>query len=268
MTASSSTTPGPRPERWYQRRIDAHFGGRPSPAGERELRAHLPACASCRDYYDRHLELAALDPQRALPTRERLARGLGLAVAARTPPRPLVLSLAAATALGALVLATGLNARPALQARGGDAPGSQLLVYELAPGEAPRPLTAEAQVRGESGLAFAYANIGRKRHLLVFAVDDERRVYWYHPTWSDAQQDPVAIDLAPDAEIHEIPAAITHPLAGRELEIFGVFTDDALSVRQVEALIARAPLDGHGRLVLPLERAEVTRLELRLAGGR
>jgi hypothetical protein len=268
MIASSSAVPGPRPERWYQRRIDAHFRGHASPDGERELRAHLSACARCREYYERHLELAALDPQRSLPMRERLARGLGLAAAARAPRRPLVLSLAAAAALGALVLASGLGARPALQARGGDAPGSQLLVYELAPGQAPRPLAAQAQVRGESGLAFAYANIGRKRHLLVFAVDDERRVYWYHPTWSDEQQDPVAIDLASDAEIHEIPAAITHPLAGRGLEVFGVFTDDALSVRQVEALIARAPTDGQGRLVLPLEGAEVTRLDLRLAGGR
>lgn len=267
MTALAIATDS-RPERWYQRRIDAHFRGRGSPGDDRDLRAHLSTCAACRAYYERHLELAALDPQGAVPMRERLARGLGLGAARPVAPRRRVaLTLSAALALGAVALVFGLRARPELQARGGAAsPGSQLLVYELAPGAGPRPVVSE--VSGESGLAFAYANISRKSHLLVFAVDDDRRVYWYHPTWSSLREDPVAIDIERDDAVHEIPAAITHRFAGRRLQLFGVFVDGALSARQVEAVVARAPLDAKGRFQLSIAGADIRRLDLRLVGGR
>jgi hypothetical protein len=269
MTASASVI-APRPERWYQRRIDAHFGGRGAPAEERELRAHLPACAACRDYYDRHLRLAELDPAGALPMRARLARGLGLAATPAAAPRRLML-LSGALALGIAALTVGLGSRPGLreqvQARGGAAaPGSQLLVYELANDKPPHPVTSE--VRGDSALAFAYANVGRKRHLLVFAVDDDRRVYWYHPTWRTPEEDPVAIDIVQDDQVREIPAAITHHFAGPRLQLFGVFVDEALAARQLEALVARAPVDDQRRLQLSVAGAEVTRIDLRLVGGK
>jgi hypothetical protein len=226
----------------------------------------LPMCGACREYYERHLELAALDPERAVPLRDRLARGLGLvSPAPAAQQRRLTLALSAAMAVGAVAIAVGLGARSDLQARGATTSASQLLVYELATGQAPRPVLSE--VRGGSGLAFAYANIGRKQHLLVFAVDDDRRVYWYYPAWRSLEEDPRAIDIVRDDAIHEIPAAITHHIAGRRLQLFGIFVNDALSARHIEALVARAPMDEHQHLLLSIAGADVTRLDLLLVGG-
>ena len=50
------------PERRYRRLVDAHFRGRLSPPGEREMRGHLVTCGPCRAHYDRHLLLARVDP--------------------------------------------------------------------------------------------------------------------------------------------------------------------------------------------------------------
>jgi MFS family permease len=57
--------------------VERHFAGTILPVEERSLRPHLPGCDPCRDYYERHLVLARLDPE-ALSAQERLARGLGL----------------------------------------------------------------------------------------------------------------------------------------------------------------------------------------------
>src|SRR5690348_7744043 len=62
--------------------VDAHFAGNISPARERELRSHLPACETCRDYYERHLLLTALDPAANKP-QDRLGVGLGIAPSRR-----------------------------------------------------------------------------------------------------------------------------------------------------------------------------------------
>lgn len=150
------------------------------------------------------------------------------------------------------------------QARSAAGPASQLLVYEVDRRHASRQATGRID-RG-SALAFAYANAAHRRRLLVFGVDEDRRVYWYHPAWSDARENPVAVPIEDDGALHEIPQAVTHALAGRRLEIFAAFGDDALSVRDVEAALARAPADAAGRPVVTLPGWDVTRYELALAG--
>ena len=75
MTATSSSHladgGGGAPEPRYRRLIDAHFAGRPSPAGEQELRRHLVTCPACRGYYDRHLLLGRIVCACALPMSDR-----------------------------------------------------------------------------------------------------------------------------------------------------------------------------------------------------
>jgi hypothetical protein len=256
-------------DRRYRRFIEAHFRGQISSGGEREMRVHLVDCADCRAYYDRHLCLARIDPQAALPAGERLARGLGLA-----PPGPdrrgrrrwLVLA-AAATTCAVGLLAVGRGGAPAdPQPRGGAAPGSQLLVYEVAKETAAHPVGTE--LRADRGLAFAYANIGHKQRLMVFAVDEDRRVYWYHPGWQSPADDHTAVVIERDDAFHEIPQAIAHRFRGRRLQLYGVFLDRAMSVREMEALVAGAPADERGRLELGVAGADVTRLELALVPAR
>lgn len=246
--------------------IRAHFRGRISPNGERVMRLHLVDCADCRADYDRHLGLAVMDPSAALPAIDRLARGLGLPARRRAAPGWLAFAVGAAACAAAL-LAVGLGRSPGgLQPRGGAAPGSQLLVYDVANGKPAQSVVSE--LRPDSRLAFAYANIRHKQRLMVFAVDEGRRVYWYHPAWQRADDDPAAVEIARDDGLHEIPQAVAHRFAGRRLQLFGVFLDRPVSVREMEAIVARAPADEKGRLSLGVAGADVTRLDLNLVPAR
>ena len=254
----------------HQRKlIDRHFAGIGPPAAERAMRAHLVDCSDCRTHYERHLHLVALDPQAALPRRERLARGLGLSsqpVAPRAPRRWFGLAAASAACAVALVASGLLRAPGASQPRGSrPSARSQLLVYEIAKGAAARQ--AAHEVRVDSALAFAYANIAHRRYLMVFAVDDAHRVYWYHPAWEKAADDPVALDIRRDDAVHELPQAITHRFTGRRLRLFGVFADRPLSVRQIEALVGRATADGQGHIRIDVPDADVTTLDVGLVTG-
>jgi len=253
--------------RRQQALIDRHFSGTSAPRREHEMREHLVACADCRDHYERHLRLVAVDPGGALPRDERLGRGLGLAArpAAGRGARPwLALSASAACAVALVVVVAG---RPSttLQARGvARAPGSQLLVFEVGkrPPATVRP--ASSSIRPDSALAFAYANMSHRRYLMVFAVDEDRRVYWYHPGWEKPADNPTAIDIERDDVVHELRQAITHRFSGRRLQLWGVFMDRPMSVRDVEALIARAPADPGQGIRIEVAGADVTRLDLRL----
>jgi hypothetical protein len=89
-------------------------------------------------------------------------------------------------------------------------------------------------------LAFAYRNSARKGRLLVFAVDEHGHVYWYHPGWSDAGQNPTAVPISAEPGLHELPAAVLHKFDGERIMIHALFTDRELSVRQIEAAVASA----------------------------
>jgi len=266
MTASLFIDRGAgAPERRYRRLIDAHFACRSSPAEEQVLRRHLVTCGRCRAYYDRHLSLERIDAGQRHSMSDRLASGLGLSRGPRLSRRPWSIAVAtAALAACALLLVTG-GRRPSNPQARGARPGSQLLAYELARGRAPRPVGAD--LRTDSGLAFAYANIGHKQRLMIFAVDvdDGRRVYWYHPAWTRSAENPIALAIEGDEALHEIPQAVTHHFAGRRVQLFGVFLDHALSARDMEDLVAKAPVDQRQHLQLDISGADVTRLDLALA---
>jgi hypothetical protein len=221
---------------------DDHFAGRIEPSREKLLRAHLTQCASCRAYYERHLLLARLDPQ-ATPARERLARGLGLAPR-RAPfffrAAPLALAFAgAALTLLCFLFFTPPRADGASEfaARGGPAAANpKLLVYTVRQNEqSQRP---DKTIQSTDALAFAYANPGGFKHLLVFGVDEHGHVYWYFPEWSNATTDPRAIEIGVAADARELPEAINHELDGRKLTIYGIFLDEQPSVRRIERLVA------------------------------
>jgi hypothetical protein len=262
--------------RRQQALIDRHFAGTGTPEGEHRLREHLVGCGDCRGRYERHLTLAAVDPGAAVPRAERLARGLGLAPAprarAQATRRWLTLALSASAACALVLIAVRPTRAP--QPRGASAtPGSQLLVYEV--GRSPAAASARqispdvtSSIRADSALAFAYANIARRRFLMVFAVDEARRVYWYHPAWETAADNPMAIAVEPDEGVHELPAAVTHRFSGRYLQLWGVFMDRAMSVREMEALVAGAPADEHGGIRLDVAGAGVTKLDLRIEAVR
>jgi hypothetical protein len=214
--------------------IDRHFAATISVEDETQLRAHLPGCASCGERYRRHLLLASLD-RRVPSARRRLARGLGLPVSPRARVWP-ARALVAATALAALVLI----ARPRAAERP-DVPAARGLgardvgfiwIYRLANGAAPALVVDHVAPNDE--LAFAYANPAGKRYLAIFAADEHGHVYWYYPGWPAGARPPAAFHARAGAGPFELTEAVRHPLDGRRLDLYGVFSDEPLGVDALE----------------------------------
>lgn len=229
-----------------------------APRDEHALRGHLGACASCRALYQRYLLLARFD--RRIPSAEdRLARGLGLA--RRRPwARPMAIALSLAAVLVALHL--GRELRPE-HARAGDAdytarggaPADDdpaLYVYRVAGGGPPLPVL-DGAIRRSDELAFAYRNRAGWQRLLVYAVDEAGRVYWYHPGWTDAATAPAAVAIDGGPERHELAEAVAQPLPAGRIQIHAIFTDEAIDVQAIE------------RGVRPARRAELV-IALDVAG--
>lgn len=227
--------------------IKRHFRGDVSSGEEGELRAHLPACAACRGYYDRFLLHARLTRSGRSPS-DRLAIGLGLhpapaqGVRALLAPWPLA-GVAAAVAL-LLVLGRGTLESPASDfgARGAATPSrSALEIYRVPHNQKPAPV--EGVISPDDELAFAYRNPLKYKHLLVFGIDDARTVYWFHPAWNGQAATPVAISIAPGVGPHELGEAVRHDLREGTLRVIGLFTNSPLSVAVIEERIRRGALD-------------------------
>jgi hypothetical protein len=252
--------------------ISAHFAGRASPSAEAEMREHLPTCSACRACYRRHHLLARLDPA-GLAAEERLARGLGFGGRrAAGTPRWLVLGLplAGAAAAVALVVGTPSHRSPgdhtaAVEetpvARGpasATGPAPRLLIYRFAAhsdlrtnlrsdatgGAAARaPELVERSMRGDDELAFAYTNPAGRRYVAIFGVDEDSRIYWFHPTWPVGAPAPRAIPAAPGPGPHELSGAIRHQVAGRRFVMHAAFADRPFAVEEIEAAV-RAGVEG------------------------
>ncbi len=227
-----------------RRTIDAHFAARGEPAAVSSMFAHVPDCAECRRYYERHLLLAELDP-RAPSAETRQAASLGLRAAPRRRWQWMAAgTLAAATACLLLLL-------PARQdefaARGGAATNS-LIVYRVRGQSAPERLKAGARISRHDELSFAYTNPEKLEHLMVFATDEHGHVYWYYPAWKDAAADPTAITIQPTARAVDLGEAVAHDLDGRALTLQALFTHATPTVRAIEQQRAQGGgqrLDGH-----------------------
>lgn len=224
-------------------RIEDHFARRLKPAAERSMREHLPDCATCKRYYERHLLLQRLDPK-ASAAQERLGQALGLV------PTPVsVAARSAAVVAVAALLAVGVYmTRPAVPglsdsahasgfaARGAPLPEPEpLRVYRIRTGVTPEPVQGELRATDE--LAFAYQNAAGKKWLLIYGVDEHGHIYWFHPSWSDPDADPAAVPARAGEGLHELPEAISHALDGGMLTLHGVLSDERLTVRRAESLM-------------------------------
>jgi hypothetical protein len=218
------------------RLVDRHFALRISPREERALREHLTGCQACAARYERHLALESLNPS-AANGKNRLAVGLGLEARRASRAIPVLAAIAACALLAGIILLRPSDGNVAHYSARGDT-ASRLFIYRVPEGGAPTPI-ADRIARSDE-LAFAYENGAGRRHLLVFAVDEHRHVYWYHPAWDEAARDPVAVAISTAAGVHELPEAIGHAYDGSELTVHALFTDEALSVRTVERWISTA----------------------------
>ncbi len=236
--------------------IDQHFALRITSEAEQRLRAHLPQCASCRQQYDRYLLASRLNPN-APTAEERLGSALGFSTASRAR-RPVAATTGAvvAAACAALVFIFVTTSKPeeddGFTSRGtASSPRTDLVVYHLPKGK--QPIRVDKAIGASDEVAFAYANPTGKKYMLVFAVDDRDKVYWYYPAWTEPKHNPTAIPIKATPKLHELPEAIRHQYAGARLRVFGVFLNKALTVRQVEAAIKSGNLrlpDGLNPLII------------------
>lgn len=244
-------------------RVDDHFARRLKPGGERVLREHLPECTSCKSLYERHLLLKRLDPKAAEDAQARLGQGLGLV----RPPIPVTQGVAALAVVALLVVGV-VATRPAPfsdTSQGFTARGSpvvteseSLKVFRVRPGVTAERV--EKELRAGDELAFAYQNPNGRKWLLIYGVDEHQHVYWFHPSWSDPEQDPGAVQAFGGTALHELPEAISHDFDGERLVLHGVLSDERLTVKKVEALMqGRDPAQP-----LPISGAEQTSFTLRV----
>jgi len=244
-----------------RRLVDGHFSGGLAADDEASLREHLVTCGPCRQAYEAYLVAERLDPRAPAP-RERLGRALGLEAPA---PRGRgwrrlaggALALAGATAL-VLVLGRASPNTPSPVSRGPTVAASQPLevaVFEVRDDRQARRVTDVVQ--GSDELAFAYRNELGKGFLMIFAIEADGRVLWFHPAWTDPADNPAAVPIDRQIGLRELPEAIRHPLRGPRLTLHALFADQPLDVRTVEARIAA------GGLVADARAGEVLRtLEL------
>jgi hypothetical protein len=229
-------------QRRLRRLIDRHFAARITPHDESALRAHLPDCDPCRARYERHMLYAELVRGRSDMV-ERLAVGLGVS------PIPVPRAskdlrsrgrwvLAAATAAACVALAVhghvGRAPDSEFSARGpaSNVAGGALEIYRVAEDGSTEPSGGWMSARGE--LAFAYRNPTGFARLLVFGVGERGDIYWFHPAWTDASQDPEAVPIHAGEGPFELPEAIHHEVRGSRLRVVALFTNEALSVRALE----------------------------------
>jgi hypothetical protein len=246
----------PCPQR---RLIDRHFSGRLGIGQENELRAHLPGCASCRDRYDRHLLYTELTG-RGRSARDRIAQGLDFARKPERGWRAWPLSIATATAAAAMAVVmlqpakrppdgvkrqtqqSTVIAHPPEYAPRGGPPGTSaaLQIYEV-PRQG-KAYLADGKISPRRELAFTYVNPRGYKKLLVFGIDDRGSVFWFYPEWTRASDNPEAVSIKPSMVPQELEAAIRHELRGHRLRVVGLFTDEALTVRDVEARVRSGDL--------------------------
>jgi hypothetical protein len=213
-------------------RLDRLFAGKAR--GAPAVRRHLGRCAACQRRYERLLlvEAALGDEKRAA---DRLWREIQVVASAPAPRRwPLPLVLAAATVMVLLLV------RPSgLVPRGGQGALSPALHVFRAVGGAAEPVGERIQTG--DGLLFAYSNPGAAySHLMVFAVDEQRRVYWFYPAYQRAGEDPAAVPIARERAGVELSEVIHHAFAPGPVRLFALFLPQPLHVLAVEEAAARA----------------------------
>lgn len=110
-------------------------------------------------------------------------------------------------------------------------------------------------------LIFSYTNLGENPFdfMMVFAVDEKGRVYWYHPAYTQEGEDPVSITISKGAERIELREKVRHDYPEGRLWIYGLFTNAPMRVSSIEKMLTtttrgkRIPIEGSAQHILVTE---------------
>ncbi len=254
----------PCPTEWME-----YIEGEVTQSRARDIESHLSICPVCRRQVEDRRELVDLlgRPDERLAGID-LVPGLRRAIEAPDAEpgrrrRKVPVLAWAAVAIVAFVLAAFLwrlgapfsspgqdNGFRVKAARPGQLESDRwvaLLPYRLPAGGAPTRL-GESISTAEYTL-FAYTNLGERpyRYLMVFGVDAQGEVFWFHPPYVEAGTDPESIEIKQGVAGVELSEKIQHDFAPGTLRIVGLFTHEPLKVSQVEAMVQKLVKDGAWR---------------------
>lgn len=263
-----------------RRLVDQYFDGRLSAERSHAMFEALQDDEAAQAYFERRQVLADLDPA-AGDAAARIGQSLGFAVPSPEPERSPLLSwlpglsiVGAAAAVLLLVVPGGEGtdprpppSRPPPSSDGFTSRGNGTVDAGLKPdivayrisgkGDAQTSVEVQDSIAATDELAFAYLNPTGKKHLMVWGVDEGGSVFWYHPAWTDAANNPAAVAVRQAKTLTELPEAIAHDLSGKQLSLFALLTDERPTVRDVEAALRAGKTPG-GEL-LELGTLEVRR---------
>ncbi len=111
-----------------------------------------------------------------------------------------------------------------------------------------QPEQVRDTLHADDGLLFSYTNLGPKpfSYLMIFAVDVNRRVYWYYPAFLDAKDNPKSISIDKGVSRVGLREVIAHPFSKGSLNLFALFSDNMLSVSDIETAALNGVNTGDG----------------------
>jgi hypothetical protein len=259
-----------------QKDLARYLEGEVTRSRAEEVEEHLHGCDACRRELESMREMVGRLSKSAGPeehrdhlpeVRRRIESGYG---AYRRRRRRWSLAAVTGAALIALAVAGWFLLRPADRADEFRTKSAQPPIPEQdrwAGIQAFRVDAAGAAVglgdgiRKSDYLVFSYTNLGEQPYgyMMIFAVDGRGRVYWLHPAYLRAGDDPVSIGISKDAEGVELREKIRHEYPEGRLWIYGLFTNEALKASSIEMLVKstprgeRIPLDGSAQHILVTE---------------
>ena len=70
---------------------------------------------------------------------------------------------------------------------------------------------------------------------MVFAADDAGRIYWFWPSFLDANSNPISITAASGPTPVELGEAVKHAFSAGRLRLFALFSAEAYDIKTIEA---------------------------------
>jgi hypothetical protein len=109
------------------------------------------------------------------------------------------------------------------------------------------PERVRGSLHQDDGLLFAYTNQGSApfEHLMIFGVDAEREVRWFHPAYATDRQNPTSVPIRAGQEV-PLSEVVWISLPKGPLTLYAAFTRQPLDVWAVEAWLKAHPAGGAG----------------------
>lgn len=243
-----------------EKRLAEFVAGALAPEDAAAVREHFKQCQPCQAAHARMAEMTARlgsapgefdAPDLAGDVMRLIRHGRSEpSRSVRHEPRrwfwPWLWAPAAAMAAAALLLVAwpraGTDVTPGFQARGETAISPDRWVsIEVFRGTKTGYRPVGERIAADDALAFAYSNPTDHgfRYLMIVAVDDGGRVFWYYPVREGEHDNPRSLSIGKTVRA-ELQEEIRHDLTPGRVRIFGLFSKNPLEVASTEAIVTRA----------------------------